>query len=201
MAVIKVSELNGLVSESGTDNDDAENQIYFDLYDSPSKTISEDRIEEGLDHLKFEDILQYVALPSLHLEKKPATTKLRKTSRSDGKGRSDMVFLFNFLRHKKVQRIIRVIVDDMVEPAHSDEAIEAALAGFKVEIWDWRKLDLCTETILAAAFDAEEVCLYWSGNNAVLRGWSEAGGLPLLRKLKKVHLHVEQVNSLCSFKD
>ncbi|KAH6715880.1 hypothetical protein BKA61DRAFT_334368 [Leptodontidium sp. MPI-SDFR-AT-0119] len=169
-----------------------ENQIYFDLYDSPSKTISEDRIEEGLDHLKFEDILQYVALPSLHLEKKPATTKLRKTSRSDGKGRSDMVFLFNFLRHKKVQRIIRVIVDDMVEPAHSDEAIEAALAGFKVEIWDWRKLDLCTETILAAAFDAEEVCLYWSGNNAVLRGWSEAGGLPLLRKLKKVHLHVEQ---------
>ena len=170
-----------------------ENQIYFDLYDSPSKIISEDRIEEGLDHLKFEDILQYVALPSLRLEKKPATTKIRKTSRSDGKGRSDMVFLFNFLRHKKVQRIIRVIVDDMSEPAHSDEAIEAALAGFKVEIWDWRKLDLCTETILAVAFDAEEVCLYWSGNNAVLRGWSEAGGLPLLRKLKKVHLHVEPV--------
>ncbi|KAH7386417.1 hypothetical protein BKA64DRAFT_711643 [Cadophora sp. MPI-SDFR-AT-0126] len=168
-----------------------ENQIYFDLYDSPSKIISEDRIEEGLDHLKFEDILQYVALPSLRLEKKPASTKVRKTSRSDGKGRSDMVFLFNFLRHKKVQRIIRVIVDDMSEPAHSDEAIEAALAGFKVEIWDWRKLDLCTETILAVAFDAEEVCLYWSGNNAVLRGWSEAGGLPLLRKLKKVHLHVE----------
>lgn len=110
-----------------------------------------------------------------------------------------MVFLFNFLRHKKVQRIIRVIVDDMVEPAHSDEAIEAALAGFKVEIWDWRKLDLCTETILAATFDAEEVCLYWSGNNAVLRGWSEAGGLPLLRKLKKVHLHVEQVSSAHAF--
>lgn len=174
----------------------AENQIYFDLYDSPSLTISEDRIEEGLDHLKFEDILQYVALPSLHLEKKTVSSKLRKTSRSDGKGRSDIIFLFNFLRHKKVQRIIRVIVDDTLQPAHSDEAIETALAGFKVEIWDWQKFDLCTETILAAAFDAREVCLYWSGNNAVLRGWSEAGGLPLLRKLEKVHLHVERVGLL-----
>jgi len=55
-----------------------------------------------------------------------------------------------------------------------------------------RKSDLCTETIITAAPDTREVSLYWSGNNAVLRGWSEPGGLNLLTKLEVVRLHVEQ---------
>jgi hypothetical protein len=156
-------------------------------------TISEERIEEGLAHLKFEDVLQYVALPRLKLERRPVLSKNKKSQNPDGKGRNDMIFLFNFLRNKSVKRVIRVIVDDTLEPSHSDEAIETALGGLKVEIWDWKKIDLCTETIVTAAPDAREVCLYWSGNNAVLRGWSEPGGLPQLKKLEKVHLHVGKV--------
>jgi len=153
-------------------------QIFFDLYDTSTLTISEERIEDGLAHLKFEDILQYVALPSLKLERRPTFSKTNKKSPTlDGKGRNDMIFLFNFLRNKSVKRVIRVIVDDTLEPFHSDEAIETALGGLKVEIWDWKKVDLCTETIVTAAPDAREVCLYWSGNNAVLRGWGEPGGL------------------------
>ncbi|KUJ16880.1 uncharacterized protein LY89DRAFT_669327 [Mollisia scopiformis] len=168
-----------------------EKQIYFDLYEYASVTMSQERIESGLDHLKFEAMLQYVALPSMKLEKRPVP-KLRKQPRPDGKGRDDMVFLFDWLRNKAVDRVIRVIVDDTLDPAHSDEAIEKALWNLKVDIWDWKKIDICTETIITASPDVSEVCLYWSGNNAVLRGWSEAGGLPLLRKLKKVHLHVDQ---------
>ncbi|PMD28807.1 hypothetical protein L207DRAFT_642096 [Hyaloscypha variabilis F] len=164
-------------------------QIFFDLYDTSTLTISEERIEEGLAHLKFEDVLQYVALPRLKLERRPVLSK-KKSQNPDGKGRNDMIFLFNFLRNKSVKRVIRVIVDDTLEPSHSDEAIETALGGLKVEIWDWKKIDLCTETIVTAAPDAREVCLYWSGNNAVLRSWSEPGGLPQLKKLEKVHLHV-----------
>jgi hypothetical protein len=130
----------------------------------------------------------------MKLEAKPASAKfLLKPLKPDGKGRSDMAFLFNFLRNKGVKRVIRVIVDDTLDPAHSDEVIEKSLGGLKVEIWDWKKIDLCTETIVTAAPDVREVCLYWSGNNAVLRGWSEQGGLNLLGKLRKVHLHVEQV--------
>jgi hypothetical protein len=37
-------------------------------------TVSEDRINEGLGYLQFEDILQYVALPSIQLEKKPVSS-------------------------------------------------------------------------------------------------------------------------------
>lgn len=104
-----------------------------------------------------------------------------------------MVFLFNFLRNKSVKRVIRVIVDDTLEPPHSDEAIERALGGLEVEIWDWKRIDLCSETILTAAPDVKDVCLYWSGNNAVLRGWSEPGGLSQLKKLLRVRLHAGKV--------
>lgn len=175
-----------------------EKQIYFDLYDIPAKEISQDRIQSGLDHEIFEDVLQYVALPNIRVQTRPPIVNSSRISKkplnADGKGRNDMTYLFKFLRDKKVKRVIRVIVDDLEEPAHSDEAIENALGGLKVEVWDWRKTDLCSETILAAAPDARDVSLYWSGNNAVLRSWSESGGLPLLRKLKKVTLHVAKVS-------
>lgn len=133
----------------------------------------------------------------MQLEKKPISSKLlKRTPKSDGNGRSDMVFLFDFLRSKGVKRVIRVIVDDTLAPAHSDEAIEKALGGLKIEIWDWRRFDLSTDTIFTAAPDAREVSLYWSGNNAVLRGWTEEGGLSSLTKLMKVYLHIEQACSL-----
>jgi hypothetical protein len=136
----------------------------------------------------------------MQLEKKPITSKLLRShvKPPDGKGRNDMAFLFKFLRKHGVRQVIRVIVDDTLDPAHSDEQIEIALGGLKVETWDWRKFDLCSETIVAAAPDAIDVSLYWKGNNAVLRGWSEPSGLNLLGQLKKVNLHVEQVRQLSS---
>lgn len=136
-----------------------------------------------------------MAIPNIQLEEKTTTANSNKSAAtpSEAKGRRDMVFFFQLLREKGVKRVIRVIVDDTGKPEHSDEAIEKALAPFKIEVWDWRKFDLCTETIRIAAPDVREVFLYWSGNNAVLRGWSEPEGLKLLDKLEKVYLHVEQV--------
>ncbi|KAK3314432.1 hypothetical protein B0H66DRAFT_583437 [Apodospora peruviana] len=83
-------------------------------------------------------------------------------------------------------------IHDSFNPPHTDEAIEEALRGMDVEIWDWKKTDLCTEVIYTAAPRVREVHLYWSGNNAVLRGWSEEGGLKKLTQLKSIHLHVQQ---------
>lgn len=46
--------------------------------------------------------------------------------------RNPMVVFFDWLRKEErgVKRIIKVIVDDLEEPSHTDEAIEKALAGF-----------------------------------------------------------------------
>ena len=109
-----------------------------------------------------------------------------------------MKTLFEFLRKKKVRRIVRLIVADRDKIAHSDEAVEIALGGFEVEIWDWQKFDICTETIASAAPDVEEIHLYWSGNNAVLRGWSDVEVLERMKGLKKIYLHTTQVSGSAS---
>lgn len=115
--------------------------------------------------------------------------------KKDGLGRTDLVFLFKWLKGGgNVKTILKVIVDDLQEPAHSDEAIEAALKGMSVEDWDWRKTDLCLEVIHSVAPTARIVHLYWSGNNAVLRGWSEPEGLAKLERLENVNLNVRQVS-------
>jgi len=172
---------------------ETDRQIYFDLY--RSMTISEEGIEDGLNYLRFEDILQYVAIGSIRIEKRTSNHRLKKRpTKPDGNGRNDIIFLFNFLRNKGVKHIIRVIVDDTLDPPHSDESIEKAVGGLRVEKWDWRKFDLCAETITTAAPDAREVDVYWSGNNAVLRSWGEPAGLASLRKLELVNLHVNQVS-------
>lgn len=109
-----------------------------------------------------------------------------------------MIFFFDWLREKGVKRILKVIVDDLEGPAHSDEAIEKVLHGFDVEILDWRKVDLCPELICKASRKMKEVYLRWSGNNAVLRAWSEPDGLKKLEDLTKIHLYIKQVSSTIS---
>lgn len=101
-----------------------------------------------------------------------------------------MVQFFEWLREtKKVQRIVKVIVDDSREPAHSDEAIVKALNGFDVEELHWLKTDLDPETIsLTSGKTVRELYLRWSGNNTVLRGWGELQGLPTLKKLENVYI-------------
>ena len=97
-----------------------------------------------------------------------------------------------------MSRIVRVIVDETNPnlPDHCDEAIEQSLWDLRVEVLDWRKLDLCPETILRASPEVEELYLLWSGSNAVLRGWSEPQGLACLEKLTKIHLLPREVLSL-----
>ncbi len=151
-----------------------------------------------LSKLRFADILQYVAIPKVKIELNatgPLSQRDRGGSRSArlvGDGRSDFVYVFERLRKQGVKTILKVMVDDSHTISHSDEAIEDALKGMDVEIWDWRRTDLCSEVIFNVAPKVREVSLYWSGNNAVLRGWGEEGGLKRLKELKMVHLNVQR---------
>ncbi|KAF7948212.1 uncharacterized protein EAE97_003623 [Botrytis byssoidea] len=92
----------------------------------------------------------------------------------------------------KVKTILSISVKDLDSPAHSDESIEKALEGFGVETWDWQKIDISTSVIETVAPDVRYVHLYWSGNNAVLRGWGEEGGLKQLKHLEAVYIHTQQ---------
>lgn len=81
--------------------------------------------------------------------------------------------IFQWLRDNGVKKILTAIVLDNIEPSHSDAAIENSLKDFKVEVWDWKKLDLNSDVIANSTNGAvREISLYSSGNNAVLMGVS-----------------------------
>ncbi|KAF7919273.1 hypothetical protein EAE99_008575 [Botrytis elliptica] len=89
-----------------------------------------------------------------------------------------------------VKSIIKVMVIDDGDPSHADSAIEGALCGFKVEIWDWKKIDICSDVIANSTKTVKDISLYCSGNKAVLMGWTSPHGFlnsekfPLLRNIK-----------------
>lgn len=157
--------------------------------------FTEDEFKKHFSHLKFDTALQYVAFPQVELIQDDDPYNSRQRSRKD------MVTLFQWLRDKGVKRIIKVIVDDLRKPCHSDEDIEKALNKFEVEILDWRKLDLCPVTVSKASTSLREIHLQWSGRNTVLRGWSECEGLAKTPSLKAIHLiqiEVRYMSTLCS---
>jgi hypothetical protein len=174
-----------------------ERHIEFDLSSLPRPSISTTYLNRLSRHLKFEDSLQYVALPKLRVELAPKiasprsavvlaageTDKALTQEKPDRVGVTDSKIVFNWLAKNGVKKIIRVIVLDDGDVAHSDEAIEECLTPFKIEVWDWKKPDICSETIFQAAPGVRVVHLYCTGNNAVLRSWSGNEGLAKLKKV------------------
>ncbi|KAL6792270.1 subtilisin-like protein [Trichoderma sp. SZMC 28013] len=173
---------------------------------------------------QFDRVLQYVTFPQVEVAVKGRLTD-RQIGAEKGKqehlGRKDMVHFFNWLYEKGVRHIIRVSVNDSGDPGekiHTDQAIQQCLERFVVESLDWQKTDLDPETILRvsarslekAAPTSEdpknvellpdrqlrELRLRWSGNNAVLRAWSEPEGLPLLPRLERVYLLIPPASKM-----
>lgn len=158
-------------------------------------------IKQHISILDFETILQYVDIPIICSNEQPSRQKSRGprslvAAQKDGDGRTDAQTVFELLRKKGIETILEVAVDDLEHPAHSDLAIEKALCGeastqnMNIETWNWKKVDISPDLIYKVASNASFVQLYWSGNNAVLRAWSEEEGLPKLAKLRDVTLNI-----------
>ncbi|KAF4537178.1 uncharacterized protein LTHEOB_11556 [Lasiodiplodia theobromae] len=176
-------------------------EIYFSLPGGPGASITKDVLDR-MKYLDFEDTLQYVHIPMLQVEKTgPAASRRNATS---SRGRNDYVDIFKWLKEeKKVERIVNLQVEDVSEIrvhgeqaellSHSDESIEKALKGIEVlKTWDWKKFDLSSETIRTVAGRASSVVLYWGGNDAILRSWSEREGLVTLERLRTVTVYGER---------
>ncbi|KAL7903704.1 peptidase S8/S53 domain-containing protein [Trichoderma velutinum] len=138
-------------------------------------------------HLQLNSVLDHVAFPQIELIEDDDVSATRR------RARTDLVFFFNWLKQKGVKHIIKVTVDDLNTPAHSDEAIEQALEPFDVEILDWRRLDLDPVSLSRVGKRLREVHLQWSGKNVVLWAWSEEEGLAMIPTLETIS--VTQVES------
>ena len=111
-----------------------------------------------------------------------------------GTTRHSLRIPFEWLYHeKRVRKILQVSCNDVGNAPHSDMSIEEVLGPLGVEELDWRKLDICPRTVHRIGGELRTLYLYWGGNNAILRAWSEPGGLPRLPCLQRVFVYVMQV--------
>jgi hypothetical protein len=135
-------------------------------------------------NLRFETALQYVSLRRANFEK---TDKPRWNPDAAHPDRNPFAGVFSWLADEKVgnvTKIFTVTVDDLVPFPHTDEAIKTALQKFEIVTWDWRKLDICSETIFKTAPMVQHLYLHWSGNEAVLMSWICDDGLSKLTKVR-----------------
>ncbi|KAK6343940.1 hypothetical protein TWF696_007593 [Orbilia brochopaga] len=164
-----------------------ERHIEFDLISLPHKTISTSYLKSLSGHLKFENVLRYVALPQLSVKDDIDLFKIAKTEetrrllaiekRQGAMGLKDAKNVFDWLYLNNVRRILRVIVVDNGENSHTDEVIINSLQRFKVETWDWRRMDLSADVIhQAAGSSVKRISLYFSGNLTVLNAWGSPDG-------------------------
>jgi hypothetical protein len=162
----------------------------FDYIEGEGEVDKED-FEQSYDLFQFDPILQFVHFRKLQLKIAPLEDE--SLHQDDIDGRWDVKYFFDWLKQKKVGRILRVTVEEYPERPHSDAAIESALEDLQVESLNWQKPDLCPETICRVSDRLKEVYLYWGGNNAVLRAWSEPEGLGRLASLERIHLLYSEV--------
>jgi hypothetical protein len=147
---------------------------------------------------RLDKTLEYISLPRyepgnfLQQQMKDTTESPQKNSEDSSTTveeaellkRNPYTAIFEWLREESraVDKIFRVSVEDSGETQHTDEGIQKMLEPFDVEIWDWRRNDISSDTILKGAKNTRELHLYWSGNKAVMRSWGCEHGLALLKK-------------------
>ncbi|KAF2106735.1 hypothetical protein BDV96DRAFT_607204 [Lophiotrema nucula] len=140
--------------------------------------------------LRFDSALLFVDFGKLKLADPQDERSLRQRQFA-GSGKWDLVKFFDWLWKKNVRNIVKVEVDDSEDLPHCDEAIIECLKNFELEILKWRKPDLCASAIRYATNHSpnfRELHLDWSGNNAVLRSWSETEGLAEIPSLETIHV-------------
>lgn len=157
-----------------------------------TQSLSAKTVGKYYDFLKFDSMLQFVALPQPP-QKQASLSQARLPSKKDSASieadtrKTHYPEIFKWLKNRadgKVKTILRIIIEDDLNDPHSDEEIEETLQDIDgIEDWNWRKYDISSSTILKAAKEVKKLHLYTTGNNAVLEGWLASDGL---RRLKQV---------------
>jgi hypothetical protein len=94
--------------------------------------------------------------------------------------------VFDWLRDQQVRRIIEADIDDDTEPCCTNDVVEASLKGFEVQRLHWKRIDIPCDVFYHSTSALTDLSLYWSGDKAVLDGWSGPDGFSDARKFPEV---------------
>lgn len=157
-------------------------ELCFDLSKFNSKAYPLSKFVHSLIHhqdspklLSYERTLKYAEFPALE----PKTETFGDTINN---GHKEVFQILDWLRSKNVQEIMDLKVPDRFVNPHNEVKIGQYVADFKVEVLNWRFLDMSI-TILKDEKTKErirELYLYSSGKRAAIRHWLSAEGVPSL---------------------
>jgi hypothetical protein len=148
-----------------------------------SRFVEHLKVDSQTDDLPFEKTLLYVYLPDLSTFRKECPHNELRT-------------FFSWLNETKgVTAIKDLSIPDNISNPISDELMEqAVLQKFKIEKFDWRKLDISLDILTNSPFASElrDLKLYSSGNWSTLYHWASKDGLgsvcfPKVRNLLTVN--------------
>ncbi|KAI1454169.1 peptidase S8/S53 domain-containing protein [Annulohypoxylon moriforme] len=102
-------------------------------------------------------------------------------------------------KSKNVKKIISLTVPDRLVNPHDELKIAEKVDLFKVEVLNWRLLDMCISIMTEEAKNRlTELHLYSSGKRAVISHWLSKEGIGSLKELKSLYIYV--VNEMGSDK-
>jgi len=149
----------------------------------PPRRITPQTIK-SYDFLKFEPMM---ALLRIRLTPDPWATTPPTSDRSwEVMTRDDedaLEAFFTWLKGPKgVTTILKLVVMENQDRPCSERVVRECLKGLDVRYLDWKRRDICVDTLLVVP-NIVELWLYSSGLNAVLCGWSDEHGLGRFTKV------------------
>lgn len=123
---------------------------------------------------RFEKVLKYATFPELSSQESFTSSE---DMRQD---HSEVMDVFDWLRDRGAQQVLRLSVGDRLHCPHSDEDVAACVNTFGVRDLNWRKLDLYLKNMTDSPI--EELHLYSSGNRSVHDQWMSQ--LPRFKQVK-----------------
>ncbi|KAL3602888.1 hypothetical protein FPOAC2_07204 [Fusarium poae] len=142
------------------------------------------------DLVTYEQTLRYVEFPPLDM-----LPEARETFKDDCPLQFQHTEIFKILKwlrdKKKVQTIIRLKASDRLVNCHDQRLMAKGVELFSVKVLDWKVLDLCLDIFdKTSQENITDLCLYSSGNRAVISHWFSPMGFKLFKNLKIVKIFV-----------
>lgn len=179
------------------------------------------RREHSYSLIHYEETIRYAEFPLLDVSKQSQTPPAQIKPRSHlERTHREVLDILDWLYEHGVRRIITLRVPDRMVQPHDELEIAAVVKRFRVEVLDWRILDLSLSILgpqheskdipLVCCVDNDkgektktdkanddktclrELHLYTGGRRSTLDHWFSEQGLKSM-KLKAVHIHVIKV--------
>ncbi|KAM0227912.1 hypothetical protein ACHAPO_011119 [Fusarium lateritium] len=171
-------------------------QLCLDLsrFDSKGFRVSEfvDSMISQADNdlVTYEQTLRYVEFPPLDM-----LPEAREAFKDDCPLQFQHTEIFKILKwlrdKKKVQTIIKLKASDRLVNCHDQRLMAKGVELFNVKVLDWKVLDLCLDIFDEKSQETiTDLCLYSSGNRAVISHWFSPSGFKLFKNLKTLKIYL-----------